>query len=66
MFSEEFLLSDGLSLVLLLFLFALTLALYFTCEWEAKWEKQALQGKGPVAWADENLSMKGQRNPCVP
>lgn len=58
--SEEALLSDGLSVVLHLFLLALTLVLYFTCEWEAKWEKQTLQGKGPVASrrADDNLHMK--------
>lgn len=60
MLSEESLLSDGLSLVLCQFSLALTLVLYFACEWEAKWEKQALQGKGPVAFkrGDDNLLMK--------
>lgn len=60
MLGEESLLGDGHSLVLHLFLLALTLVLYFTSEWEAKWEKQALQGKGPVASkkVDDNLHMK--------
>lgn len=65
MLGEESLLSDGLSPVPHL---ALTLVLYFTCEWEAKWEKESLQGKGPVASKrdDPKLHRKAmaEKSPC--